>query len=153
MFNPLILNAKKDSAKDSTGHNTCCNNHFQAVVVLGSPRRECAGSGICMITTARAIKDNWRCPYLFCEISAPISNVVRFCCWKQTANVPDIGRYFSGGHFEISDAYALPLRLLRYVGLERGTYIVPGGYPVVETDQTWEFSIPVALSNASIVRL
>lgn len=156
MFSSLVLNNKKNgvkNAKYSRLNNACCDNHFQAVVVLGSPRRECAGSGICMITTARAVKDNWLCPYLLCEISMPISNALRFRCWKQSANTPTIYRYFSRGYFEISDAYMLPLRVLTYMGLVRDTYIVPGVYPVIETDETWEFSIPFAMSNVSISNL
>lgn len=152
-FNPLVLNAKEDgetNAKASRLHSKGRNKHFQAVVVLGSPRRECAGSGICMITTARAIKDNWHCPYLLCEISMPNSNALHLCCWKRSANVTNIGRYFLRGSFEIPDAYVLPLSLVNYMGLERGTYIVVGVYPVVETDETWEFSIPVAMSSMYI---
>lgn len=124
------------------GHHPICDT-LRAVVVLGSPRRECAGSGICMITTAHALNSRWRCPHLLAEISKIAPNVLSFRFLKQYASVPAIENYFSTGHFTISDAYYLPLYLLRRIDLPWSVYIAPGLYPVVETDDTWELLFPI----------
>lgn len=123
---------KRDS-KFSSGSTRA----FRSVVVLGSPRNKCNGTGICMVMSAKVSTVDWQCPYLKADLFLNKQGKLCFRFHKKSKNASRASHHFSGKTFQVVDAYQFPLHLQRGLGAEEALVVNPGIYPVVETQDYW----------------
>lgn len=119
------------------------NREVKAEVVFGTPSKHCAGAGICMVSISNAKTDRIiTCPVVPVWISSANPHWAQFRFEKAALQTEISKARFSGQEFVIEEAFRLPLRLTRQLGLV-SYWGQPGIYPVVEREFDWVIRFPV----------
>ncbi|MEZ5039181.1 MAG: hypothetical protein R2828_04800 [Saprospiraceae bacterium] len=98
-----------------------------AEVVFGSPKKNCAGIGICKVSPVENVLPSLPCRSVTTEIAAIKNNVLRLRLSMQGLCANMIDRQFSQGRFKMEESFQLPAWLVDQLQLsanqvKRGTY-------------------------------
>lgn len=111
-------------------------------VVFGTPSRNCAGTGICMIANRFPQGHTVSCPHAPVIIHCDPGHELVFRFRKQRLSERIVQTYFSTDLFLVEEAFSLPQRLIRMWGLPVGK-IPSGRYLVEEYSTEWRLYFPL----------
>ncbi|MBP6811222.1 MAG: hypothetical protein KA138_06870 [Saprospiraceae bacterium] len=112
------------------------NREIKAEVVFGTPSKHCAGAGICMVSISSAKTRVITCPSAPVWISSSNPTSLKFRFEKSCLQSNISNRHFSQREFMVEEAFHLPLRLVRQLGLA-SHWGQPGIYPIIEQESDW----------------
>lgn len=101
-----------------------------AEVIFGSPKKNCAGIGICKVSPVDNISTTLPCRSVSTEIASIKSNAIRLRLRMDGLCANLIDRQFKHGRFKMEEAFELPLWLVDKLKLSAG-HIKAGSYPVI----------------------
>lgn len=106
-----------------------------AHVVLGSPKKNCAGIGICRIERAARHEDAASSPKRCCQAKALLTSkddklILYFVKHSLPACV--LHKQFKNDHFPVDSEVFLPNEIALELGFRPGTFIVQGDYKVID---------------------
>lgn len=116
---------------------------FRSVVVLGSPRNKCNGSGICMVMSARVPTADWPCPHLKADLFLETQDVLCIRFYRKSEHAARVGHLFGGKLFQVQDRYRLPRHVQKSLGRQEPVIVAPGSYTVVESKNFWLLKINI----------
>lgn len=111
-------------------------------VVFGTPSRNCAGAGICMIANRFPQGYMIPCPHAPAIIYCIPGQELVFRFRKHHLCDRAVQAYFSAGDFLVEEDFALPQRLIRQWGLP-AEKIPPGRYSMEEYSREWRLYFPL----------
>lgn len=100
-----------------------------AEVIFGSPKKNCAGIGICKVSPVDNISTTLPCRSVSTEIASIKSNAIRLRLRMDGLCSNLIDRQFKHGRFKMEEAFELPLWLVDELQLA-ARQIKAGQYPV-----------------------
>ncbi len=100
-----------------------------AEVIFGSPKKNCAGIGICKVSPVDNISTTLPCRSVSTEIASIKSNAIRLRLRMNDLCSNLIDRQFKHGRFKMEEAFELPVWLVNKLKLSAG-HIKAGSYPV-----------------------
>ncbi len=101
-----------------------------AEVIFGSPKKNCAGIGICKVSPVDNMSTTLPCRSVSTEIASIKSNAVRLRLRMDGLCSNLIDRQFKHGRFKMEEAFELPLWLVDKLKLS-ASHIKAGSYPVI----------------------
>lgn len=112
-------------------------------VVFGTPSKNCAGAGVCMLTNRFTNGHTVPCPHAPAIVHFPPGGnrelVFRFRKRYLTERI--LSGYFSSEFFVVEEAFRLPLQMVRRLGLPVRS-IRPGRYVLEEYTREWRLYFP-----------
>lgn len=141
-----MLQRNTVAAQSSVLQGAALIREVEMEVVFGTPSKNCAGAGICLITN-RSIR--WRaipCPHTPAIIHYVPGQELVFRFRKRHLSSESALAYFQQDQFLVEEAFRLPLRLVRQWSLPFQN-ILPGYYPLEEYKQEWRLYFPITPPN------
>ena len=108
-----------------------------AEVIFGSPKKNCAGIGICKVSPVDNVTQAMPCRSVRTEIASVKRNTLRFWVPMDGLCANLIDRQFRLGRFKMEEAFELPNWLVSQLQLSAGK-IKAGSYPVTFKDSSIE---------------
>ena len=112
------------------------NREIKAEVVFGTPSKHCAGAGICMVSISGARTRLITCTCAPAWISSSDPYWLKFRFEKSCLQPNIVDGRFSQQDFRFEEAFHLPLRVVRQLGLV-SPWGQPGIYPIIEQENDW----------------
>lgn len=116
---------------------------LRSVVVLGSPRNKCNGSGICMVMSARVSTADWPCPHLKADLFLETQGILCIRFHRKSHHAAKVSHHFQGNLFLVQDHYQLPRHVQKNLGRQEPVIIAPGTYQVTENKEFWLLKINI----------
>ena len=111
-------------------------------VVFGTPSKNCAGAGVCLIANRSAYWQTIACPHAPVIIHYLPEGQLVFRFRKRHLRSEAFSPFFQGEEFQVDEAFLLPQRLQRLWNLE--TDRIPAGrYPLEEYSREWRLYFPI----------
>ncbi|MCB9316685.1 MAG: hypothetical protein H6569_11145 [Lewinellaceae bacterium] len=111
-------------------------------VVFGTPSKNCAGAGICLISSRFPDKYKIPCPHAPAIIHFLPGGELVFRFRKTRITTPALRAYFKSSDFLVEEAFDLPKRLIQRWQLPK-TQVPPGRYLLEEYSQEWRLYFPL----------
>ena len=110
-------------------------------VIFGTPSRNCAGAGICLITNRFSQGYAVPCPHAPAIIHLVPGQELVFRFRKRQLSDAALRGYFQENFFAVEEAFRLPQALVRQWKLPV-RWIKPGQYLLEEYSQEWRLYFP-----------
>lgn len=111
-------------------------------VVFGTPSKNCAGAGICLIANRFPQGYEIACPHAPALIHYVSGQELVFRFRKRWLSATAVQTYFKSDHFLVDEGFSLPQRLVRQWNLPLDC-VPPGRYLLEEYAQEWRLYFPL----------
>lgn len=111
-------------------------------VIFGTPSKNCAGAGVCLIANRFPQGYMIPCPHAPALIHLIPGQELVFRFRKRYLNDPSVRAYFTQVYFQVDEPFGLPKRLVRLWNLSN-EWVPSGRYLLEEYAQEWRLYFPL----------